>query len=205
MIQFLRQPTKENVQSVTDTRDHLFEDNDNISSGTSSEYTESGTKDNKIQETPKIMKHNKISLDVDIPKTGRLVTEENTLDSSKNSSPITKTVIKTEQYTSDFWDNFANKAPTVYFRSLRDRHRKERLRNYHNKAVSTSFKSDENDDIRAVPAKAPSKFKSIHVNMGTTVEKGPVKVTIHFFVFYFYLSFIYSDKNLLRSVPDYVV
>lgn len=162
-IQLLREAPKKNVKGVV--QDPLTEDHDNVLLEISNASDDSGTKGNKLQEMPKKLKQNKLEIEFKLPR----------LDSSeKNASPLTGTVIKAEEYSPDFWDRLAGKAPIHL--------RKEKLITYgplrnNNNAVSRNFKEQKNHKTKTLVARVPTKFKSILVKTEKKIEKEPVKVT----------------------------
>lgn len=167
-IQFLRKPSKDKAKSEKVSHDRLAEHS--TSSDSSSESDEIGIKGNEIQEITMEPKQKNYAIEFQLPRLERF-------SSANNSSPVMETVIKTEKYSPNYWDKLAMKAPINLRTEKVIAYGKEPLRNNYNNAISESLKKQENDQTRAVPAKAPLKFKTNLDNAGSTIEKGPVKVT----------------------------
>lgn len=198
IIQFFKQSLKGNLRSLKVTR-HV----DDISSDISSVSIESGTIDNKIQEISQKPKQNKLTLEFKMPKSEKLklATEKNIVGMAKYGNPLMKTVIKAEEYTSNFdknWDKLTNKAPVSLRTEKEVIYEKGPRKNVYSKVVSAPFKKEDKDETRAVPAKINTvqKFRSIHVKTGKTVEKELTKVYLFYILFVIYQL----KKRLLRSV-----
>lgn len=175
LIEFLRQPSNDKVKSRTVTQDALAMNNDDISSGTSSQSVESSIMNNKIQEITTKPKQNNLAIQFNLFKP---VTEGIIDNSVKNASSVIKTVIKAEKYNSNFWNKLVNKAP-LNLRTEKEMYGKGSIRNNYINVINAPFEKTEKDGTRAVPVQPPS--RSIHVNAGTTVEKRPKKVSIFYY------------------------
>lgn len=172
-IQFLKKPSKDNAKSEMVIHDPLAEDS--ISSDISSESDESSIKGNEIQAKTVVPKQKVYAIEFQLPRLERFI-------STNNSSPVMETVIKTEKYSPNYWNKLAINAPFNLKTEKVIAYGKEPLRNNYTNAISESFKKQENNQTKAVSAKAPSKFKTVLVNAGSAIEKRPVKVTIFFYL-----------------------